>query len=471
VNARPLILWPIAALAVLTLAGAAPGDGAPGGAAWKYDTVHRKKGPPLFGLVEKQTAAIVQVRCFSRKPGSPTVLYTVELPVGDVERIELLPDPERQRLRQRLDAVLLEHRTLAEHLQSLDGGAKSGKGSEEMFDLRPAPWVTGGGAALEYRSGHFRLLSNARPEVVKLAALELERVYAAYARCLPPRASGAPTLIVLTGSLADYQELLRGRGLNLTNPAFYDADNNQVVCACDLQRLADDLEKARRHHAQLGAQLAQREAELKEAYRGPVPAEIRAPVEEARARLKAAEARNTEVFRRARERLFQRLYHEAFHAYLANFVYPPAETAVPRWLNEGLAQVFETAIVEAGELRVGHADPDRLASLRQALAQGALVPVPELLRAGPRPFQVAHGAQRQPSDRYYLTSWALTFYLTFRRQLLGPPLDEYVRQLHRGTDPVEAFRGLVGESLPAFEKDYRHYLQHLRPDGGAGPGT
>jgi hypothetical protein len=461
----------MAALVALALAGAARGEGAPGSPEWKGDVVHRKKGPPLSGLVEKQTATIVQLRCFSRKPGSPTILYTVELPATEVERIELLPEDERQRLRQRLDAVLLEHRTLAEHLKSLDGGGKSGKGSEEVFDLRPAAWVSGApAAALEYRSAYFRLLSNAQPEVVKLAAIELEQVYAAYARSLPPRAAGAPTLVVLTGSLADYQELLRGRGLHLTNPAFYDAEQNQVVCASDLQRLADELEKARQHHGRLCSQLTQREAELKEAYRGAVPAEIRAPIDEARTRIKATEARNAEAFRRARVRLFQRLYHEAFHAYLASFVYPPAETAVPRWLNEGLAQVFETAIVEAGELRIGHADPERLAALRQALAQDTLVPLPELLRAGPRPFQVAHASQRQASDRYYLASWALTFHLTFQRQLLGARLDEYVRALHRGTDPVEAFRDLVGQPLAAFEKDFRQYLQHLRPDGRAGAG-
>jgi len=35
---------------------------------------------------------------------------------------------------------------------------------------------------------------------------------------------------------------------------------------------------------------------------------------------------------------------------------------VPLWLDEGLAQIFETALVEAGELRVGHAERSRLAT-------------------------------------------------------------------------------------------------------------
>jgi hypothetical protein len=48
-------------------------------------------------------------------------------------------------------------------------------------------------------------------------------------------------------------------------------------------------------------------------------------------------------------------------------------------------------------------------------------------------------------------------------------MDDYVRALHRHTDPVEAFRDLVGRPLPQFEKDFVHYLEHLRPDGTAGP--
>jgi hypothetical protein len=361
--------------------------------------------------------------------------------------------------------------SLVERLKGLAPGAKSAGPAGDTLDLRPTAWVTGSGPALEFVSTHFRLVSNARPEVVQLAAIYLEEIYAAYSRALPPRAAGAPTLIVLAGSQADYQELLKGRGLNLANPAFFDADRNQVVCASDLQRLADELIKAREHHSQLCAQLAQREAELKEAYRGSVPAEIKAPIDEARQRIRAAEAHNAEAFRRARERLFQRLYHEAFHAYLANFVYPPAETAVPRWLNEGLAQIFETAIVEAGELRVGHADPERLVALRREFTGGGQVPLTDLLRAGPRPFQVAHADQRQASDRYYLASWALAFHLTFERKLLGTPaMDDYVRALHRGADPVTAFRELIGRPLETFAKEYGEYLQHLKPDGRAAPG-
>ena len=35
-----------------------------------------------------------------------------------------------------------------------------------------------------------------------------------------------------------------------------------------------------------------------------------------------AQARNAELFHNATQQLFRSLYHEAFHAYLENYVYP-----------------------------------------------------------------------------------------------------------------------------------------------------
>src|SRR5208283_1264672 len=95
---------------------------------------------------------------------------------------------------------------------------------------------------------------------------------------------------------------------------------------------------------------------------------------EARQAIASANTTNEELFQKATQQLFQTLYHEAFHAYLANFVFPPSEGTVPRWLNEGLAQIFETALVEAGELRVGHITPIRLTNIQEAVKKGEVVP-------------------------------------------------------------------------------------------------
>ena len=147
----------------------------------------------------------------------------------------------------------------------------------------------------------------------------------------------------------------------------------------------------------------------------------------------------------------------------------PARPKCRCGFNEGLAQIFETAIFEAGELRVGHADKERYEAVRIALARGTLLPLTDLLRSGPAQFQVAHSSSQQASDRHYLASWALAFHLTFERKVLGSKaMDEYVRALKRGLDPLLAFRDLVGQPLPEFEKSYLQYLKSLRQDGTTG---
>src|SRR5437660_1488388 len=87
--------------------------------------------------------------------------------------------------------------------------------------------ISNPGNALSYQSTYFRLVSNARPEVVELAAIRLEQVYAAFAHLLPPRVPApAPTAILLANSLADYKALVAQQGRNLFNPAYFDPAKN-----------------------------------------------------------------------------------------------------------------------------------------------------------------------------------------------------------------------------------------------------
>ena len=450
-------------LAFLSIASAGEEDD------WKYDIVYPKKGEPYRGLVVEQSGGGVRMRWVLRKPGRPTIVYRVELARDEIDHVDLLPDEERAKLRRRLTALQEEHKRLAERMKALGAAGSNPSSGADTVELHPRKWPGDERQeALAYRSTYFELVSNAPRGVVEAAALRLEQVYAAYVHRLPPRAKGERTTILLPRSLADYQALVRGRGRDLLNPAYFDPDKNEIVCAFDWQHLAEELERLTHYHVKLRGDVDERETELSKAYKGAIPAELKKSLAAKRREIDDAERRNHATFERARGRLFQRLFHEAFHAYLLNFVYPPRDGELPRWLNEGLAQIFETAIVEVGELRIGHADEERLRAVRTALAQDRLLPLADLLRSGPKQFQVAHGGDKQASDRYYLASWALAFYLTFERHLLGTPaLDAYVRDLKQGRDPLDAFARLTGQPLPRFERDWLDYLKHLRADGRA----
>ncbi|MFM7148804.1 MAG: DUF1570 domain-containing protein, partial [Gemmataceae bacterium] len=222
-----------------------------------------------------------------------------------------------------------------------------------------------------------------------------------------------------------------------------------------LEGMYQELRAIRDHHERLRASIKDRRAELQKVYRGKIPPELLAPMIDAEKRMDAAEKRNQILFDRQRVRFFQRLYHEAFHAYLKTFVSSPGDGSLPIWLNEGMAQIFENAIVEIGELRVGHAEPERLTALRGSLARGTLLPLADLLQSGPKNFQVAIPSDQQVSDRHYLASWALAHYLSFKLQLMGnSKLKDYSRSLQRGTDPLLAFRDLVSSRSRSSRRSF-----------------
>jgi hypothetical protein len=378
-----------------------------------------------------------------------------------------LPEKDREILASRI-AALNRDRELLVAQAVLYKAQKVEVPHTEAVVLKPAPWGKDGkGKALAYESTYFKLVSNASEDIVQLTAIQLEEVFSAYARCLPPREGKSDaTTILLTHSMAEYQELLTDLGRNILNPAFYDRRANQVVCGSDLGRLREEVKKVKEEHGKLRIDLEGRQKELRRIYNGMPPDELTRPIKDAFAQIAAVEKKNEDVLQRSHDRLVKRLCHEAFHAYLTNAALPGDSPRAPTWLDEGLAQIFETAPVEGGELRLGCPDRRRLERVKEALGKGELLSLATLLRSGPRHFQFAQGDAKQVSDQHYLAAWGLAFYLTFERQLLGTPaMEDYLKSLARGTDPLEAFSALVKQPLGDFEKEMRHYLDNLREDG------
>jgi hypothetical protein len=231
------------------------------------------------------------------------------------------------------------------------------------------------------------------------------------------------------------------------------------------------------HHQQQLADVAKYEAEVKKLYKGQ-RGELDRYLEVARgqrAKVLAAEKANDEAFDKATWQLFAVLFHEAFHAYIGTFVYPPAEKdavaagsatgELPRWLNEGLAQVFESAFLDAGELRVDRIDPDRLSKVKFLLKPGGedLVPVAELLRAGPATFLAVHADQKAAANRAYLTSWAVAVHLLLEKRAVGgEKFTAYLKAVNTGGDPVKAFEAWVGQDVATYEKELGVYLEKLK---------
>lgn len=425
---------------------------------WPFDVLKLKNGVTHKGMLLDEKPTEVRFEVIGRVPGKPTVRVKLAFPKSEVAKLEKLADEDRETLRTKLAEI--DPASEARRLENLD--------------LKPSEWLGKKNAGLRYDSAYFSLISDAPEEVVRRAAYRLENVYAAFANYLPPRfAGGSPTVIYVHQSLASYYKAVPG-GEAIRNPAFYEPSANRVVCGTDIQKLGDELSKSHQVARQILDEIAANEAEIIRLYgKKPDLAQFLKPYKDMRARIAATSKRNEEVFEKATRQLFQTLYHEAFHAYVGCFVYPPngkdrndSPGELPRWLNEGMAQVFETAIFEAGELRIGHADRVRLEKAKEDLAKKEFPPLKDVLTAGRNVFVVTHAGKRPEADRAYIATWALASYLMFDRRVLGTAaLDEFVKSTAKGADPMAAFEKFTGQTTAEFEKAFQNWLRKLQSNG------
>ena len=161
--------------------------------------------------------------------------------------------------------------------------------------------------------------------------------------------------------------------------------------------------------------------------------------------------------------LRQTLQHEAFH----QFAWQSISQNLPIWLDEGLAQVFEEGVWTGDQFLLGQVPPSRIKLLQQDMAAGRLLAVKSLLTMSRGTFQ-ARMADEAVGRSQYNQAWAMTQFLIFavdennrpryRSRLIG-----WLRDLHAGKDPQQAFVSNFSGNLDGFETRFREWSLALTP--------
>jgi hypothetical protein len=469
---RPLV---IAVAAILSGPVSMPAQDTPrdlaDAAQWKLDRITLRSGETHEGLVESESEGSIRFLEIRRPEGRAMFGVYLAIDRRQIQQIERLTETQREQTRQRFEQFRNRARV------------EAGK----MEDLSLETTEVGGVAGWRYHGPWFWLESTADEETTRRAIVRVEQVFAAYRQLLPPRAQpeSAPR-ILLFGSTAQYRGFLQSIRLPVENPAFFAMDANLVVAGTDIARFAGQLAQVRTQHDGLRNQLDDLRQALPDRLRekreqldrtgSSEPAKRKALLNYKRQYedelavhqrlLDTYDRKNAALFEEATNQMFSTLYHEAFHAWLENYAYPHERHDVPRWLNEGLAQVFEAGILEGSTLRVDAPNKAALAALQADLKSREPLPLARLLAADHRSFLVVHSGGTEASARHYAYSWGLAHYLAFEQPVLGSKaLDAFVGSEAAAQPPVARFEALVGKRLSDFEVQWRKYILGLKSNG------
>jgi hypothetical protein len=429
---------------------------------WKLETLTQKDRSQIRGLIQTESPAEIDFAQVIQPPGKPMYAVIRGIPREKVEKIERLGEAEHLELFERFS--LFRNRAVIEagRMDQLQLTGRSENGSKVL--LYSGPW--------------FELTSTADDEQTRRCLVRIEQLFRAYRTLLPPRVGQPRRLRVeLFGSLDQYRDRLRERSFDLENAAFYSAREATILAASDLNLFAERLAQVRRQHEAVrqdleridkghGEKLSTLAGELRAAgfTEDEVIAELRQRKASWKKELDSTLTTNLQRLRSAEEKfavvtgnMFRSLAHESFHAWLDSYVYPHDSYDVPRWLNEGLAQVFEGGQFDGDSLRLDAPDRERLAALRAELTSERPLPLAQLLTASDRQFLGPHGDATP--ERHYLYAWGLAHYLTFHHNLLAAgKLDEYVAANSRDLNPLARFEALTGQPLARFEQAWRQAM-------------
>ena len=469
-------------------------------ASWKLETVLLTDGRRLEGLVvdavsDAQEIGFVQV---VRPPGKPMYLIAWgRVAANRIDSIERLAADDHAILKANVQAFRDRHdiRLNAETAVRL-----SRTDDDE-------PW--------RYTGRWFSLESSADSHLTRQAIVRLEQMFVALETLVPPTADtvkkknshGAPSLgpplsIQLCGTSAEYRRVQNDLGISLKNPAFFVPKRRLLVAGSDMPAIieqekiaVENLDVVLKRYADLDRTLEDGVHRLLAdlAKQGIPPSERTKILHAARSRwdrekglallqidsLRRENAQRVEV---ARRNFYGWLIHETWHAYADRFIKPHSEGGLPAWLDEGLAQVFETAPLEAGELRMDAPDPQRLLLLQELLRKSDSLSLADLLQTDQAQFLVVHAGPTTTSQRAYLMAWGLAFHLALLEPVLTPTslsaltavgtptTDTTTGEQDRGGESywaLKQFETLVGMPLERFEIIWRKRMLSLGPSGAA----
>ncbi|MCB9924801.1 MAG: DUF1570 domain-containing protein [Planctomycetaceae bacterium] len=422
-----------------------------------------KDGTVYEGVLQSKTSEEIEFVEIFLRPGMPMSATVRVIAPGRVRHYAPLPERERQ--------LLQTHVHRLRHRLEIEVGNQQQVQLAAASENSPHNW--------EYVGTWFQLASTADEESTRRCIVRIEQAFRAFRQLIPPTATSDRRLqIVLFGSVDEYQTTLRTMGVEIENLAFYAAREKTIFAGAEIVSYAERLTRIRTAHQELLRDLVTEAEQVrislkdysdKLAKQGLSREQIKEELSVRNAawnrekrflerRISETDRRNDATFREITTQMFRRLYHEAFHAYLDGYVMADRPATIDRWLNEGLAQIFESGQFEGDTLRIDAPNSVALAHLQRDLASTNPLSLSELLMSSDKEFLAAHA--RPAATRHYAYAWGLAYYLSIETQVINRGTLAELSSSHHSS-PLERFQSVVGKPLDEFEREWRRAMLAL----------
>jgi hypothetical protein len=172
--------------------------------------------------------------------------------------------------------------------------------------------------------------------------------------------------------------------------------------------------------------------------------------------LKTDEAGNQfyELVTYENQNLWRVLAHEGFH----QFIGYELGQQVPMWLNEGMAQYFETAFIIGSQFHVGQVSRSKLLYAQALILNKQAPPLSQLIQWDRATFYAN-------ANVAYPMSWALVYYLvnSHDERFAQGEFRRYMQDLKYGQDNYRSFQRRFGADIDHWQADFENYILHLQP--------
>lgn len=144
-------------------------------------------------------------------------------------------------------------------------------------------------------------------------------------------------------------------------------------------------------------------------------------------------------------------YSTAFHEYVHLHVKDNIPGA-PLWLNEGLAELYESLQFSGSDVLIGTPKHGYLYLLRQV----ELLPLKTLFAVD---TESPHYNEQDKQGIFYGESWALTHYLMLGDRSGGDQFKQFLSRVARGDDVAKAIEGTYGITIDKLEQEFESYVR------------